>query len=444
MVPLNTRERKWKWKWKYEIGDVIDNIEIVNRKAEQKQEKSKHTKSGISFVTNKYYQYKCLKCGFDGSKICYKNGNCLLEHWVHEEALVQGVRCACCHGTVVQIGVNDVATTDPDVVQYFVDKKLATKYSRSSTEKIDIQCPICGFVNPTKTTIYNLVWEGCSCFKCGSSISYPEKFMYFFLKQLNIYFETHKVFSWSKNIKNSYNDKTGDKEYDFYLPDFNLIIETHGRQHYEDGTPFSVYGKAGRTLEEEWENDKLKQILAKENGCNYLIINCKKSNFKYISNSILSSDLNKYVSLQNVDWGKCNRLALNGLKMLVINEKKNNTDISSTELAKRYDVSVQTIINWLKQGSDICGYNPQEEVKKSGFYAKHYAPVYSPELDMGFQMIKEAAQFVQIPAPGISACLKNESKHAGRHPITGELLTWERWTLEQYEEWHNKRLTIQD
>lgn len=421
--------------WKYEIGEVIDNLQIIDRKTVTKMKKDKSRKNGERIEINKYYQYKCLKCGFDGSKECYKNGEYLKEHWVNEESLVIGVRCSCCHGTVVQTGINDVATTDPDVVQYFVDKELSKKYSRSAREKIEVQCPICGFKNLNKTTIYNLVWEGTACVKCGKSFSYPEKFIFSLLMQLNIKFEMHKIFEWSKNIKNTYNDKCSNKEYDFYLPDYNLIIESHGSQHYDNGTPFSAYGKGGRTLEEEQANDMLKQDIAIKNGYNYIVIDCKQSNFQYISNSIISSNFSKYITIENVDWKKCNKDALSGIKMLVINEKKDNPDLSTATLSKKYNVSPVTISLWLKQGADICGYDPDEERKKCWMYAKGFQPVYSKELNMAFKLIKEAAIYTGTHGSSISACTLGKAKHAGRNPLTGELLTWERWTLEQYESW---------
>lgn len=401
--------------WKYEIGDIIDNLKIINRKTEIK-EKNNHN------ITKKYYQYSCLKCGFNGSRSCYKNGIFLKEHWIDEDAIVQGRRCACCHGTVVQTGINDVATTDPHTVKFFANKELSKKYSRSATKKIDIMCPICGFKNPAQTTIYNLVWEGVSCVRCGSSMSYPEKFIYFLLKQLDINFTIHKSFTWSNG-----------REYDFYLCDYNVLIEAHGRQHYE--TPFSVYGKRGRTLEEEQNNDKLKKSMATENGYVYIEIDCRESNVFYISKSILKSELQKYLDLNNVDWDECNKQALIWLKMIIINDKKDNPNMSSKKLADKYGISRNTIASWLKQGADICGYDPKKELIKSNFYAENYSPVYSPELKMAFMTIKDAAKYADTFGSSISQTLSGKIKYSGKNPDTGEKLTWKRMTKEQYYKW---------
>jgi hypothetical protein len=51
-------------------------------------------------------------------------------------------------------------------------------------------------------------------------------------------------------------------------------------------------------------------------------------------------------------------------------------------------------------------------------------PVYSPELNMRFDSQTIAAEYVGIPSTNICRVLRGERKHAGRHPITGELLSW--------------------
>lgn len=52
--------------------------------------------------------------------------------------------------------------------------------------------------------------------------------------------------------------------------------------------------------------------------------------------------------------------------------------------------------------------------------------VYSPELDMYFNSATQAAKFLNITVGTICSCCNRDPrhKHAGRHPETGELLTW--------------------
>ena len=95
------------------------------------------------------------------------------------------------------------------------------------------------------------------CFRSRSgSGSYPERFMDALLKQLKVTFEREVIFNWSKPTET--NKLDGAKRYDFYLPESNTIIAVHGAQHYSGG--FEVFG--GKTLDEEKENDRVKQDIA--------------------------------------------------------------------------------------------------------------------------------------------------------------------------------------
>lgn len=59
---------------------------------------------------------------------------------------------------------------------------------------------------------------------------------------------------------------------------------------------------------------------------------------------------------------------------------------------------------------------------KSGQGTKKY---YSPQLDMVFDGLKQAANYVGLNATNkISDCIYGRRKSAGKHPITGEKLTW--------------------
>lgn len=133
--------------------------------------------------------------------------------------------------------------------------------------------------------IGHLTERGFSCPKCSDGISYSEKFVYNLLKNLSVVFKKEKTFDWSQN-----------KRYDFYIPKLSCIIEVHGLQHY-------FYTGFSRSLEEEQENDKLKEQLAKENGIkHYIILDCRKSEMEWVKNSILNSQLNELFDLSNINW----------------------------------------------------------------------------------------------------------------------------------------------
>lgn len=250
---------------------------------------------------------------------------------------------------------NCIANNDLEFAKLFWDKKDTFKYSLNSNKKVDFKCPNCEnkIINKTINDVFQ---KGLSCPKCSDGISYPQKFMICFLEQLNIKFENEKIFEWSN--KDSFN---GLKKYDFYLNEKNIIIETHGIQHYEK----SSFEKLGaRTLEEEQENDKKKEKLAFENEISsYIVIDCKYSKMEYIKKNILKSQLNKLFDLSNINWINCHASACNSLVKKACdlwNEGNNQIQISKILM-----LNVNTIRRYLKQGAkaNFCVYKPNYNKK---------------------------------------------------------------------------------
>ena len=53
-------------------------------------------------------------------------------------------------------------------------------------------------------------------------------------------------------------------------------------------------------------------------------------------------------------------------------------------------------------------------------------PIYSPELNESFWGAKEAFEKYGIIRGSISSCINGKLKHAGKHPISGKPLTWQK------------------
>ena len=195
------------------------------------------------------------------------------------------------HGSLSCYQCKSIATTNPEFIKYFVDAKDPYIYSHGSMAKVLMKCPDCGFQK--KCIINDVTRQGFSCNKCGDGISYPEKFMFSLLEQLNIIFQTqlsNAIFKWCNIYK-----------YDFYIPSLNCIIETHGLQHYEEQLQTI---KNVRSLQDEQINDIFKEQLAKANGINddhYIVIDCRYSTMEWIREQILSSKLAELLDLSKID-----------------------------------------------------------------------------------------------------------------------------------------------
>lgn len=323
--------------FRYQIGEVINGLEIINRYNVKQPRKDGRRE------VRKRYSYKCIKCGNEDT--------------MDEHNLRKGYGCnSCCNSgrRKVIVGYNDITTTAPWMVKYFVNEEDAKKYMKRSDKKARFKCLECG--EEKEMSISNMYRDGhFKCPRCGDGFKYPEKFMYSLLKQLEIdfiYQPSKSTFSWCDKYR-----------YDFYIPSLNMIIETHGIQHYEENKNWTM------SLEEVQENDKIKEQLAKDNGIeHYIVIDCRYSELEWIKNSILNSKLNEEFDLSKVDWVKCEKFTLKSLVYEVCDYWNNKEEWETTsDLVKAFKISRYTVISYLKRGNklELVNYDPKNEMIKN-------------------------------------------------------------------------------
>jgi predicted transcriptional regulator len=291
----------------------------------------------VHYSSNDRYWWNCSDCGSEyDAKINNRTSN--------------GCNCPFCTGQKVN-NTNCLWTTNPDVAKLMTNPQNGYEITSGSGLKVEFTCPDCGDID--EKSVKNVVTHGHKCLKCSDGFSIPEKFMINLLSQLKLLFKTQKIFNWSNN-----------KRYDFYIPSLNCIIETHGEQHYLEGT-FNHLG--GKSLKEEQQNDKLKEHLAITNGIEkYIIIDCSKSELNFIKENISKSDLSIILNLSNIDWIKCFEYACGSLVKSTC-ELWNNTKMSTGEIAKILNLDKSTIRRYLQQGTLIgmCKYDRNESAKRA-------------------------------------------------------------------------------
>lgn len=246
-----------------------------------------------------------------------------------------GGRCPKCSGRKPTYKTC-IATTDPWMMKFLKNKEDGYKYSHGSTKKVEVICPYCGKEKKIRVNhIYNC--KGICCPNCGDGVSFNEKILISVLNQLKVVYIKEYSPKW-----------IGQKRYDFYLPCNNIIIETHGEQHYK-------YTGRGRPLEEEQINDKYKKELALQNGIDYIILDCRKSELNYIKQSILNSKLSEIFDLSKIDWLKCESEASSNLVKQVcdywyLHNEINHEELSTTDIGKVFNLERGTICRYLKRG----------------------------------------------------------------------------------------------
>ena len=259
------------------------------------------------------------------------------EWFAQPNNILHGTNCPVCTGHAIGVHPeykNSIwASEHRSYFSKYLTEEQMKSYMPHSNKKINICCPDCGrpkLINPLR-----LLNEGFGCI-CGDGRSYPNKFMYAFLKELKIEHELEYSPDWAGNFK-----------YDIYISSLNCIIENHGAQHYKGGFEYA----GGRTLKEEQENDKHKELLAKNNGIvHYVVINCKVSDANWIKDSIVKSCLPILLNFneKSINWNECDKFASSNL----VKESSElwNRGFTTKDIANNLGVSQSTIIRYLKKG----------------------------------------------------------------------------------------------
>lgn len=326
------------------IGDrIIDDtrdLTIIDRK----YVKSKRGQN------QKYYKYKCNKCGFDGNEHwTVVNRKYKKEYYISESGLLKHKsKCACCVNQIVVKGINDISVTNPDIIPYFVNIEDVYSHCCNSKDKVSCKCLNCGNIKNISIVQLNRTM-GIHCDMCSDGISYPNKFMYNLLKQLKIDFINEYSPQWANS-----------RIYDFYIPSKRLIIEMDGEFHERDNT------MNGQTKEQSKEIDNYKDIMAKEQGLNVIRIKCYyktiETRFEYIRENVINA-LNSIFKLDEVNWNEINSISSESLIKKVCEYWNNRNEVEGTkELANVFGLSKPTIIHYLKCGTElgICNYGIQE------------------------------------------------------------------------------------
>ena len=336
--------------FKLKIGQLIkgDKINLTITDKEHKK--------GTNNRNRKKYKYKCNICGFDCGEH-YRNQQFNEEIWVEESSLLRGGGCACCNGSKIVVeGINDIPTTAPWMIKYFQGGYDEAKlYTFNSNKKIIPICPDCGKVKDKLMSINGIYSSKSIHCNCSDKISYPNKFMFNLLKQLNVEFTTEYSPDWIKP-----------KRYDFYIPSLSIIIEMDGGL----GHGKKQYNKNSKAVEETKNIDNYKNKMAEEHDIEVIRINCEISDFELIKNNIFKSKINKIFDLNKINWNDIEENSIKNIAKEVCNYKMKNKYATSSYIGKIFSLSVPTIIKYLKLGTDLgwCNYDANIERRRPKKY----------------------------------------------------------------------------
>ena len=394
------------WKYKYDIGEIVDDKVITDRKVEF--DGKYHTK---------YYKYRCLECNFDCGEHYY-NRVFHNEIWFTEGTIRSG-GCSCCGGRRVVRGINSILDTNPELVKYLLHKDDAVKYSKGSHNKIYTICPFCG--NIEKKRIDALVNCGFSCHSCGDGFSYPNKFMFNLLAQLNLKFETEYNPKWLNG-----------KRFDFYIPLLKLIIEMDGGL----GHGKRVMGNI--SPEQTLDIDNWKDNQASKHGLFVIRIDCDESDMNYIKKNILSSALSKYLDLSKINWIDCDTYAKGSIYIDIVN------------YYNEFNITQHTVIQYLKYANKnkLINFNPKENMRKTQFKGIKIIQfdMFTLKSICEYNSIYEAEKNTGISCSSIKRCCDRELPIAGGYiwRLKGDDDDIKDWKIESLANMHQKMVVQYD
>lgn len=313
--------------WCVRIKTINPHIDIMNK------QEPKGTKED-PFVLH------CNKCGVTFSstkeaiKASYKNRR-------NKKTSPAYYWCPACSSSRCFTGYNDIATLRPDLLDYFVDIEDAKKHTMTCRNKLLLKCPKCETVQKYNVSLLNNYKFNCKF--CSDGISFPNKVCRALLKQLPV---EDYIFEYTDTWTNN-------KQYDvwFSYKNKNYLLEFDGGQHFKDSS--------WCTKEEQQINDEIKNVLAKKNGYILIRIDCMFSDFDYIKQNILDSQLSEIFNLNKINWDKCHEDSLRSIVLEVADYyEKHHPHI--TEICKQFDLSASAVKKYLNQAAVIgkCSYDP--------------------------------------------------------------------------------------
>lgn len=322
MLPETARTHKIKYllfddlfykpNYLYSVGDVVNGAVILEQ----------------LHIKRKHYRCKCLVDGY--------------EYIVGETELKNGKKCPKCTGRVLIVGYNDLATTNPEIVSFLLDKEDGCKYTSGSSKRIWVVCPICG--HKKMMYIRDLVRRGFSCSRCDDGLSYPNKFAFNVFEQIKDQYQEY--------ISEYSPDWIKPKKYDNYIlfkDGKEIIVEMDGGFHNERQGKYAT------------KYDKYKDAVAKEHKINVIRVDCDyntiANRFNYIKTEFIKN-LNQHFDLSGVDWDSANKAGISSKLVEIVNYYNENQFMSNQQIADKFCVNIVTVRHYLIIGErlGLCKY----------------------------------------------------------------------------------------
>jgi len=210
------------------------------------------------------------------TNILIRHESCGREYYVEPGNFLQGSRCIQCYWNSLRNSSQKVISNIHAVLG---EEYILLSDYKSSQKPMRLKHLTCGTEFTVRYTDIMSHHSGCPYCKQSKG----ELFIGRYLQLKGIKYELHKSFSTLRDKKRL--------SYDFYLPDFNTVIEYQGIQHYEPKTFGGISNKQAKVnFKLQQKHDQMKSKFAKDNNLVLLTPSYSLDNFQdiytYLNNNL--------------------------------------------------------------------------------------------------------------------------------------------------------------
>ena len=339
--------------------------------------------------------------------------------------------CPCCSGYQVYKGYNDFNTKRPELAQYLVNYQDGYKYTEWSSEELEWKCPSCG--NIMKKKISYISKYGVTCPRCDDGYSYPNKFIYNSLLQIENqldFLDREYRPDWCKY---KYKDKNCYGIYDIYFEKNNkkFVIEMDGGLGHGNRS----YTNSKTNRDELIFRDKEKDRLASEHNIKVIRIDCNyetNDRYQFILNNILKSELSNILDLSKVNFNQSNTQSQQSLFIKAVELWNLGENIS--QIKSELHIHESTVTSYLKSALkyNMCDYSVKESRRRS--YSNAVVCITTGK---EFKAIVDGAKYYNIDPGDISKCCRRTSTFGGWY--NGQKMIW--MYKKDYDEYPKDKLS---
>lgn len=156
----------------------------------------------------------------------------------------------------------------------------------------------------------------------------------------------------------------------------------------------------------------------------YISINCFLSEFSFIKNNILKSELTNILDLRNISWETIENNIIGSYVVDVCKYFNDHLDMSIKDIANHFSRHYDTITTYLKNGTKLglCNYDSFQH-KKDVFKRYHWKrKIRCITTGEEFESVKSAKEAYH--SPNVILCCTGKLKTSGKLP-DGTGLQWE-------------------